>query len=210
MARELADVGLLSSSSDSEQGAPQGAALSGRGKITQVTADDLLCASLPAVLPKRGTGTGTQTGRTAVGTQKPTSDHRIAGGEDIFWAGDVGAAASELVDTVSSKSLLNAQSMDDGSFLHCIKPEWHQWLLRQRRRMSRTMFRLYMLGQWTVPTPMCDDIAMRYGVGIKRMAKTAVLSILAVRNLTLKTFESKLLAVEDMVRRQIRAHYGIL
>lgn len=106
------------------------------------------------------------------------------------------------------RSIVQAQYLDRGEYPRWIKPQYREWVEKQKRRMSGTMFRIYMLSQWAVPTAMCNDIAMKYGVHIKKMATQVVYSILAIRNLTLERFQEKLLGVEAAVRREIRRVYG--
>lgn len=106
------------------------------------------------------------------------------------------------------RSIVKAESLDDGTYLRWIKDNMRDWVQYQRKRMSRTVFRIYMLGQWTVPTPICDDIAMKYGAIIKKKAKQVALGVFAVRNITLLKLEQKFLSIEAFVRRGIRSLYS--
>lgn len=45
------------------------------------------------------------------------------------------------------RGLVKAQSLRDGTYIKWIRQDRREWLEGQRRRMSHTMFRLYILGQ---------------------------------------------------------------
>ncbi|UHM27658.1 MAG: RNA-dependent RNA polymerase [Fushun totivirus 3] len=93
-----------------------------------------------------------------------------------------------------------------------VKPamwDWVQWL---RRRVSKRVFSLFMLGELHIPWPEIEKIGSRYGVEVKRWANEQLLRLFTVKDQSLRGVEKGMLWIETQIAKKMKAMgvFGVL
>lgn len=105
------------------------------------------------------------------------------------------------------RSLVQKQAVEEGNW-SWIRPEFRTLVLGLRKRMSKTVFRSYLLGRISVPSPQVGGVAKRYGFEIKEWAKEWVFQFLGSRSISVKRLQMRLLWLEEQVKSRLRAFKG--
>nr|CAF1136124.1 7734 [Bactrocera jarvisi toti-like virus 1] len=58
-------------------------------------------------------------------------------------------------------------AIEKDNWTELVKPECVDWLRRMQKRVSKTVFREYLLGRINAPWPIVDNVAMKYGQKIR-------------------------------------------
>lgn len=105
------------------------------------------------------------------------------------------------------RPLLQQQALEENSYEKWIKPHLVQELRDVRRRMSNAVFKTYLLGQYKVPVPTLDTVALRYGTKVKRQGEVMMRRFLAVKDIGLRTLQKKMLWLEGWMSNQLQKLY---
>lgn len=104
-------------------------------------------------------------------------------------------------ETTVPKQLLpyfKRQLIEEGREGEMVKEEARDWLAAYRRRVSVAVYRAYLLGEISLPTPSTETLAARYGASVKRRCNFLIRLLLNTKNLSLTTLQRGLHAVENL------------
>lgn len=104
------------------------------------------------------------------------------------------------------RPILKQQVIDSGEFLDWVKPELRAELLHLRKRMTSTVFRIYMLDFWEIPSPKMDRVSASYGTLIKSKARTLALSFFAKKDICMNRLTRNFLWLEEWMGKQLEAY----
>uniref|UniRef100_A0AAU7L0Q3 RNA-directed RNA polymerase n=1 Tax=Zeugodacus cucurbitae toti-like virus 4 TaxID=3159488 RepID=A0AAU7L0Q3_9VIRU len=66
------------------------------------------------------------------------------------------------------RSHVKEGALEKGNWTELVKEESVEWLKRMQKKVSKTVFREYLLGRINAPWPIVDNVAMKYGQTIRR------------------------------------------
>lgn len=148
---------------------------------------------------------------------------RLKGKVDVVWeeidkvkpsppvSGEMLPHPNELWDLegvpILAREIVKKQALDNRCWKEWIKPERLTDVERLERRMSRSVFRLYLSGNWSPPIPPSEQQHARYGVSVKRWATDWVLRFFGNANMSLQRLTKRLLWLEGQITSKL-AEFG--
>lgn len=106
------------------------------------------------------------------------------------------------------RSYVKRQALEDGSYERYIKEEHLPEIRRIRSRVSANIFRLYMTGDWKVPSPMEDTIGTKYGMRVKDEGRRFMLRFFGTRDMTMTKLLKRMVWLEGRMSAQLREFAG--
>lgn len=97
---------------------------------------------------------------------------------------------------VQALPFVKQQIIEDQREAEYINPAYIDWLKQYKKRVSRAVYRRYLLGQVNIPAPATDLRSARFGAQVKKVCQHWCRRLLNTKNLTLSALESGLYALE--------------
>lgn len=104
---------------------------------------------------------------------------------------------------VQVRDLVQREAIEEGTEGKLLKREFWPMLEAYKKRMSRRVYTGYLLGEWTPPSPLVDQVGPRYGGLIKKTASAMIRRALMVRDIGLDRLSRYRLSVELWMRREL-------
>lgn len=103
------------------------------------------------------------------------------------------------------RPIFKQQCIDDGSWTSWIKPQYQAFVQKLQKNMTTTVFRIYMLDLWKVPSVILDRVHPKYGAQIKKEAEKWILRFFSRRHASVPSLTGNLLWLEHEIENKLRA-----
>lgn len=112
---------------------------------------------------------------------------------ETLWPEDMAPA---LVQSQWARTLVRT-----GRWKDLVREEARDWLLHYEKRVSRRVFRAYILGEWKPPAPVLEGISPRFGSELKEWASRQLRKALNTKDMSIALMERKMLWIEERLKR---------
>lgn len=131
-------------------------------------------------------------------------DSRSISGTSTGWINDDSLVEpGQVWDKKGISSMLirswKETAIEDDTWRSLVKPEFLHVLDRAKARMSKDMWKTYMLGEFDVPMPLTDSMSVKYGFDQKKWAREKILKIMNIKDIGRNRFMYWLLRVERVL-----------
>lgn len=119
---------------------------------------------------------------------------------------------SEVWDTdkvpVMLRPFVREAALEKGTWRTLVRDEWVDWVERFEKRVSRSVFRSYLLGHISISWPLVDGVAMRYGSDIRRRYDRVLRAVMWTKDLGMMQLARYVAWIEQRVTEELRALSG--
>lgn len=98
-------------------------------------------------------------------------------------------------------------ALDNGNWVHLAKPQMIPQITAYMRKVSKNVARSYLSGQISLPWPMLDGIAMKYGASVRKVLDTRLRQICNIKDLGMRQLSEYVAWLERKIGTMLYQEY---